>query len=85
MRFPSRLMTLSTALLLGSARLGLAAQAPLKVEVSTADSNTVWYTSPVWLGIGAVAVVLIIVLAIMASRSPAKTTTTVIRSANVHS
>jgi hypothetical protein len=73
------LMALGTTLLLGSTRAALAAQAPLKVEVSTADSNTVWYTSPVWLGIGAVAVLIIIVLAIMASRGPAKSTTTVIR------
>ena len=53
-------------------------QSPMKVEVTTADSHAVWYTDPVWLGLGAVVVLIIIVLAIAASRNT-KTTTTVIR------
>ena len=77
MRFPRMLMGLSTTLLLGSA---LAAQVPVKVEVSTPATHTVWYTDPMWIGIGAVVVLIIIVLAIMASRkSEGKSTTTVIR------
>jgi hypothetical protein len=70
-------MGLSTTLLLGSA---LAAQVPVKVEVSTPATHTVWYTDPMWIGIGAVVVLIIIVLAVMASRkSEGKSTTTVIR------
>ena len=80
MRFPRMLMGLSTTLLLGSARAALAAQVPVKVEVSTPATHTVWYTDPMWIGIGAVVVLIIIVLAIMASRkSDGKSTTTVIR------
>ena len=77
MRFPRMLMGLSTALLLGSA---LAAQVPVKVEVSTPATHTVWYTDPMWLAIGAVAVLVVIMIAVMASRKgESKSTTTVIR------
>jgi len=80
MRFPRMLMGLSTTLLLGSAPAALAAQVPVKVEVSTPATNTVWYTDPMWIGIGAVVILIIIVLAVMASRkSEGKSTTTVIR------
>ena len=78
MRFPGMLMALGTTLLLGSARVALAEQ--VKVEVTTADSHTVWYTDPVWLGLGAVVLLIVIVLAVMASRNrEGKSTTTVIR------
>ena len=76
MRFPIMLMA-STTILLGSARAALAEQ--VKVEVTTADSHTTWYTDPVWLGLGAVLVLIIIVLAIVASRNGERKTTTVIR------
>jgi hypothetical protein len=80
MRIPRMLTALSTTFALVSARVALAAQVPVKVEVTTANSHTVWYTDPVWLGIGAVVLLVIVVLAIMASRnSQGKTTTTVIR------
>ena len=80
MRIPSMSMVLSSTFLLGNARAALAAQGPVKVEVSTPATHTVWYTDPVWIGVGAVVVLIIIVLAIMASRnSEGKTTTTVIR------
>ncbi len=80
MRFPRMLMGLSTALLLGSARAALAAQVPVKVEVSTPATHTVWYTDPMWLAIGAVAVLVVIMIAVMASRKgESKSTTTVIR------
>jgi formate-dependent nitrite reductase membrane component NrfD len=73
-------MALSTTLMLGNTRAALASQDPVKVEVSTPATHTVWYADPMWIGIGAVAVLIIIVLAIMASRkSEPKTTTTVIR------
>ena len=77
MRFPIMLMA-STTILLGSARAALAEQ--VKVEVTTTDSHTVWYADPVWLGLGAVVLLIVIVLAVMASRNrEGKTTTTVIR------
>jgi hypothetical protein len=56
----------------------LAAQSPVRVEVTTTSSHTVWYTDPVWIGIGVAVFLLIVVLLIAASRS-GKTTTTVIR------
>ena len=80
MRFSRMSMALSTTLLLGSTRAALAAQEPVKVEVSTPATRTVWYADPLWLGIGAVVVLIILVLAIMASRNKeGKSTTTVIR------
>ena len=80
MRFPRMSMALSTTLVLGSTRAAMAAQNPVKVDISTPATHTVWYADPMWLGIGGVAVLIIIVLAIMASRkSEPKTTTTVIR------
>jgi formate-dependent nitrite reductase membrane component NrfD len=80
MRFPGMLTALSTTLVFGSARAALANQVPVKVEVSTPATHTVWYADPMWIGIGAVGLLVIIVLAIMASRnSEPKTTTTVIR------
>lgn len=78
MRFPRMLLGLGTTVLLASARAALAEQ--VKLEVTTADSHTVWYTDPVWLGLGAVVLLIVIVLAVMASRNrEGKTTTTVIR------
>jgi len=76
MRFP-KIKALSTTLLLGSVSPALAEQ--VTVEVTTAGRTTVWYTDPVWLGLGAVLVLIIIVLAIVASRNGERKTTTVIR------
>ena len=53
--------------------------APVKVEVHTTESHTVWYTNPVWLAIGGLAVLLIIVLAVMAARGRDGSSTTVVR------
>jgi len=78
MRIPK--VFVAATLVIGSARTALANQAAVKVDLSVPASHTVWYADPVWIGIGAVALLIIIVLAIMASRSgDAKTTTTVIR------
>lgn len=49
-------------------------QEPIKVEVETAPTHTVWYTSPVWLAIGGIVVLLIIVLAVSAGRRGGDTT-----------
>jgi formate-dependent nitrite reductase membrane component NrfD len=79
MRFANRLMALSTTLLLGSATAAMAMQeSPVKIDVSTTESRTSWYADPFWLGIGGVAVLIVLVLAVMASRS-GKSTTTVVR------
>ena len=80
MRFRRMSMALGTTLLLGSTRAVLAAQTPVRVEVSTPATRTVWYADPMWIGIGAVVLLIIIVLGFMASRNrEGKTTTTVIR------
>lgn len=52
---------------------------PVKVEVTTAPTHIVWYTDPIWIGIGVVAALLVIVLIVLAARSSRKSTTTVIR------
>lgn len=78
MRFPKMLTALGTTILAGSARIALA-QDPVKVELTTTESHTVWYTDPMWLAIGGVVLLIIIVLAIMASKNGRKSTTTVIR------
>jgi hypothetical protein len=53
--------------------------APVKVDVTTTESHTVWYTNPVWLVIGGIVVLLIIVLAVMAARGRDGSSTTVVR------
>lgn len=80
MRIHKLFMALSTTVLVGSAPMALAAQEPVKVDVSVPASHTVWYADPFWIGVGAVAVLIILILAVMASRNgDKKTTTTVIR------
>ncbi|MGH7583490.1 MAG: hypothetical protein ACREL5_09715 [Gemmatimonadales bacterium] len=56
-------------------------QAPTQVEVHTTETHVVWYLEPMWLAIGAIAVVLIIVLIVMAARGRegGGTSTTVIK------
>jgi formate-dependent nitrite reductase membrane component NrfD len=77
MRISSWKSILGPTLLLSGASSTLASQA--RVELVTSESHTVWYADPFWIGVGAVALVVIFVLAIMASRREPKTTTTVIR------
>ena len=53
---------------------------PIKVDVHTSETHTVWYTDPVWLAIGGLVVLLIIVLAIVAGRGrDSGSSTTVVR------
>lgn len=82
MRFARKLFASATALLLASAPLAampLAAlqDAPVKVDVHTTESHTVWYLEPVWLAIGGLVLLLIIVAAISAGRNNGSTTTVV--------
>lgn len=51
---------------------------PVRVDIHTPESNTIWYADPFWIAVGGVALLIIIVLAIMASRR-GKTTTTILR------
>jgi hypothetical protein len=68
------------ALVAGVVPVALVAQDPVQVGITTSNSDTIWYTDPIWIGIGAGVVLLIIVLAVMASRGKkTKSTTTVIR------
>jgi len=54
------------------------AQDSLKVNVSTTETHTTtWYTDPVWLAVGGLAVLLIIVLIVMAARGKGSSTTVV--------
>lgn len=78
MRFAKRLMGLGTMLLLSTTTAMAMQDAPVRVDVQTTESTTSWYADPFWLGVGGVAVLVVLVLAVMASRS-GKTTTTVVR------
>lgn len=40
----------------------------LEVDIDTHDGGGAWYTSPVWIAIGAVALVVLILLVVMATR-----------------
>ncbi len=81
MRFKNLMLNSAGTLLAAiAAPLGvLGAQAAVRVDVHTPETNTVWYADPFWIGVGVVAVLIIIVLAIAASRRGGETTTTVIR------
>jgi hypothetical protein len=77
-------MGLGTALLmLASTGAALTQQLPISVEIKTEPTqivHTVWYTEPVWLALGGVVLLLVVVLAVMATRNPqGKSTTTVLR------
>ena len=68
MRFFKTMLT-SASMLLASAATAMAApiallqdpQAPVKVDVHTSETHTVWYADPVWIAVGAIVVLLIIV------------------------
>lgn len=51
-------------------------KAEIKVDIDN-DRDTVWYTDPVWLAVGAIAALVIIVLAVMAARGGRDSTTVV--------
>ena len=78
MRFIKTLLTSAGILFFtaGTAMATVMQEEPIRVEVETAPTRTVWYTNPTWLIIGGLVALLIIVLAVSASR---KSDTTVIR------
>ena len=78
MRFFKTLLT-SAGMMVAVAGTALAAplaalQEPIKVEIETAPTRTVWYTNPLWLVIGGLVLLLIVVLAVMAGRRGGDTT-----------
>ena len=78
MRFARRLFASATGLLLASAGpLAAMQDPPVKVDVTTTETHTVWYTSPLWLTIAGLLVVLLIVGAVSSSRSSSNTTTVI--------
>jgi len=80
MRFARSSKMLRSGILAAVVPGALVAQDGVKVGITTSDSGTIWYTDPIWIWAGAAVVLLIIVLAVMASRKRGtKSTTTVIR------
>lgn len=53
-------------------------KAEVKVDLDT-DDDRVWFTDPVWLAVGAIALLVVIVLAVMAARGGDRGGTTVVR------
>ena len=51
----------------------------VKVDVTTEHTRTVWYTEPIWLGSGAVVVLLVVLVLVLAGRG-GRDGTTVIKS-----
>ena len=74
MRMVKKISALLTAFVLTASQTVIAAAQQAKIEVHTSDSSGAWYTQPVWIAIGIIAVVLIIVLISMAGRGRSNTT-----------
>lgn len=53
-------------------------KAEVKVDIGE-HRDTVWYTDPVWLALGGIALLIVIVLAVMAARGGDRGGTTVVR------
>jgi hypothetical protein len=70
-------MLVATAATAMAAPLAILQDATLKIDVQTSPTHTVWYTSPMWLAIGGIVVLLVIVLAIFATRGRDGTTTVI--------
>lgn len=67
MRMLKKLMATVSALMFVTATRAVALVQDVKVELQTNDRGA-WYTQPVWIAIGIVALVLIILLVTMAGR-----------------
>jgi len=48
----------------------IALQTPVTVQIN--EKSTSWYTQPIWLAIGAVALVVVILIAVLAGRAGRK-------------
>jgi hypothetical protein len=81
---PSGSTSVSPAVVAVSAPLALTAvqqttpppKAEIKVDIDSSP-NTVWYMDPVWIAVGAIALLIVIVLAVMAARGGSDRTTVV--------
>lgn len=80
MRYVKTILTsLGLVLMTSATAVAMTLQDPsIKVDVSTSKGSETWYTSPQWLAIIGLALVLVIVIAVLAARGK-KSTTTVIR------
>jgi hypothetical protein len=76
MRFIAKLMTTASALVLMTASRAHALVQEAKIEIKTTDTHGAWYTQPVWIAIGIIALVLILALIAMAGR---RNNTTVVK------
>jgi hypothetical protein len=74
MRFLRNLFATVSALLLVTASRAAALIQDAKIEVKTTDGSGAWYTQPVWIAIGIIALILIIVLISLAGRGRSNTT-----------
>ncbi len=86
MRLTRKMLSSAAAMLLAFAMpamaspLALLQDPPVKVDVHTTESHTVWYLEPMWMVVGGLVLLLIIVLAVAAGRGErGGGTTTVIR------
>jgi len=70
-------MLLATAATAMAVPLAVLQDPTLKVEVQTSPTHTVWYTNPVWLAIGGIVALLVVVLAVVATRGRGSNTTVV--------
>jgi lysylphosphatidylglycerol synthetase-like protein (DUF2156 family) len=69
-------MATATALVLTTATRAYALVQDAKIEIKTTDSHGAWYTQPVWIAIGIIALVLVLALIAMAGR---RNNTTVVK------
>jgi hypothetical protein len=76
MRLIAKLVATATALVLTTATRAHALVQGAKIEIKTTDSHGAWYTQPVWIAIGIIALVLILALIAMAGR---RNNTTVVK------
>ena len=76
MRRIAKLMATASALVLTTATRAYALVQDAKIEIKTTDSHGAWYTQPVWIAIGIIALVLVLALIAMAGR---RNNTTVVK------
>jgi hypothetical protein len=69
-------MATASALVLTTATRVYALVQDAKIEIKTTDSQGAWYTQPVWIAIGIIALVLVLALIAMAGR---RNNTTVVK------
>ena len=76
MRLIAKLMATASALVLTTATRTYALAQDAKIEIKTTESHGAWYTQPVWIAIGVIALVLILALIALAGR---RNNTTVVK------